>query len=130
VVSSLASYPAPTGYFEIIREICNDYDVLFIADEVMTALGRTGKMWGIEHWNVTPDIVALSKSLTVGYFAVAAVIARADIWNALQEANAHYVGSCTLNASVNGMVGATKTIRYIQEHNLVEKLQNPAHADQ
>ena len=120
VGSSLASYPAPPGYFEIIREICNDYDVLFIADEVMTALGRTGKMWGIEHWNVTPDIVALSKSLTSGYFAVAAVIARADIWNALHEANAHYVGGHTLNASVIGMVAAINTIGYIQEHNLVE----------
>ncbi|MCL6429833.1 MAG: aminotransferase class III-fold pyridoxal phosphate-dependent enzyme, partial [Anaerolineae bacterium] len=77
VGSALAACPAPEGYFEVIREICDRYEVLFIADEVMTALGRTGKMWGIEHWDATPDIIAISKALTGGHYPVAAVVARA-----------------------------------------------------
>ncbi len=120
VGSALAAYPAPEGYFQIIREICDKYHVLFIADEVMTALGRTGKMWGIEHWGVTPDIIALSKSLTCGYFPVAAIIARNEMWATLRTAGDHFRAGHTLNASAVGMAAAIETIRYIQKHNLVE----------
>jgi adenosylmethionine-8-amino-7-oxononanoate aminotransferase len=120
VGAALASAPAPDGYFQIIREICDRYDVLFIVDEVMTALGRTGKMWGIEHWDVTPDIIALSKSLTCGYYPVAATLARDEIWETLREANAHFIAGHTLNASAVGMAAAIETIKYIQKHHLVE----------
>lgn len=120
VGSALAACPAPDGYFQVIREICDRYDVLFIADEVMTALGRTGAWWGIDHWGVTPDIIALSKSLTAGYYPVAAVIAREEIWETLRRANAHFRAGHTLNASAVGMAAAIATIRYIQEHDLVE----------
>lgn len=120
VGSALACSPAPDGYLQIIREICDKYDVLFIVDEVMTALGRTGKMWGVEHWGVTPDIIAVSKSLTAGYFPVAAIIARNELWETLRAANAHFRAGHTLNASVIGMTASIETIRYIQKHNLVE----------
>ncbi len=120
VGSALAASPAPDGYFQIIREICDKYDILFIVDEVMTALGRTGKMWGIEHWGVTPDIIAASKALTGGHFPVAAVIARNDIWETLRAANAHFRAGHTLNASVIGMAATIETIKYIQKHNLIE----------
>ncbi len=120
VGSALAACPAPDGYFQIIREICNKYNVLMIMDEVMTALGRTGKMWGIDHWGVTPDIIALSKSLTAGYFPVAAIIARDELWETLRAANAHFRAGHTLNASVIGMTAAIETINYILRHNLVE----------
>jgi adenosylmethionine-8-amino-7-oxononanoate aminotransferase len=120
VGSALAAYPAPEGYFEIIRDICNRYDVLMIVDEVMTALGRTGKMWGIEHWDCTPDIVAMSKSLTCGYYPVAAVMARDEIWETLQSADAHFRAGHTLNASAVGMAAAIETVNYILKHKLVE----------
>jgi len=56
------------GYFERIREICNKYDVLLMFDEVMTGMGRTGKMFAYEHFDVVPDILALGKGLGGGYF--------------------------------------------------------------
>lgn len=120
VGAALAAASAPDGYFQVIREICDKYDVLFIADEVMTALGRTGRMWGIDHWNVTPDIIALSKSLTCGYFPVAAVIAHDEIWETLRAADSHFRAGHTLNASAVGMAAAIETIKYIQENGLVE----------
>ena len=52
VGATLGTVPAPEGYFQVIREICTKHEVLFIADEVMTGLGRTGKNWGIDHWGV------------------------------------------------------------------------------
>lgn len=121
VGAALAAAPAPEGYFQVIREICDRYDVLLIVDEVMTALGRTGKMWGIEHWDVTPDIIAMSKSLTCGYFPVAAVLARNDIWETMRTANAHFIAGHTMNASAVGMAAAIETINYIRKHDLVEK---------
>ena len=121
VGSALAACPAPDGYFQVVREICDRYGVLFIADEVMTALGRTGKMWGIEHWEVTPDIIALSKSLTCGYYPVAAVVARNALWETLQGAGSHFRAGHTLNASAVGMAAAIATIQYIQEHALVKQ---------
>lgn len=123
VGAALGAYPAPDGYFQIIREICDKYDVLFIVDEVMTALGRTGRLWGIEHWDTSPDIVALSKSLTSGYYPTAAVIARDEIWESLKANNSHFIAGHTLNASVIGMVAALETINYILTNELVENAQ-------
>jgi adenosylmethionine-8-amino-7-oxononanoate aminotransferase len=90
VGASLGAVHAPPGYFERIREICDRYEVLFIADEVMTGWGRTGGMWGIEHWGVTPDIVASAKGLTSGYTPLAVVIAREDLWATLEKAHAPF----------------------------------------
>lgn len=55
------------GYFERVREICDEYDVLFVVDEVMTGFGRTGENFGIEHWDVTPDIIAAGKGMGAGH---------------------------------------------------------------
>ena len=60
--------PPQDDYFPRIREICDQYDVLLVADEVITGFGRTGKMFALEHWNVQPDIVQFAKAITSGYF--------------------------------------------------------------
>ncbi len=72
VGAALGVAPAPPGYFQVIREICDRHDVLFIADEVMTGWGRTGQLWGIEHWETTPDIIATAKGMTAGYTPLSA----------------------------------------------------------
>jgi putrescine---pyruvate transaminase len=59
--------PPPATYFPRIREICDQYDVLFIADEVITGFGRTGKLFALEHWGVQPDIMSFAKGITSGY---------------------------------------------------------------
>lgn len=120
VGAALAAVPAPDGYFQIIREICDKYDLLFMVDEVMCGLGRTGKMWGVEHWGVTPDVIATSKALTGGHFPVSAIIARESIWETLQTHNAHFRAGHTMNANAIGMAASIETIKYIQKHNLVE----------
>ena len=73
VGTALSGVPAPDGYFKIIREICDKYDVLLITDEVMCGTGRTGTMSCIEQYGVEPDIIALAKSLGGSYFPVGAV---------------------------------------------------------
>ena len=74
--------PSPPGYLQRVRELCRQYDVLFIADEVATGFGRTGRMFACEHESVTPDIMALAKGMTGGYLPLAATLTTDEIYSA------------------------------------------------
>ena len=76
----------PPEYWPKIRKICSDYDVLLIADEVMTGFGRTGKMFATEHWDVIPDIMALAKGLTSAYLPFGAVAVSSSVYEGLKGA--------------------------------------------
>ena len=63
----------PDDYFPRIREICGHYDVLLVSDEVITGFGRTGKMFGLEHWGIQPDLIQFAKAITSGYFPLGGI---------------------------------------------------------
>src|SRR3990170_2912086 len=73
---------SPPGYLSSINSICKKYDVLFIADEVATGFGRTGRMFASEHEGINPDIMAVAKGITGGYLPLAATLVTEDIYNA------------------------------------------------
>ncbi len=73
--ASTGALVPPTGYMERIREICDQYGVLLIMDEVMTGAGRTGSFLGCDHWGTRPDIVVMSKGIGSGYVPLGAMIA-------------------------------------------------------
>jgi adenosylmethionine-8-amino-7-oxononanoate aminotransferase len=81
--ASTGALVPPAGYMQRIREICTQYGVLLIHDEVMTGGGRTGRFFGAEHWGTTPDLIALSKGFGAGYAPLGAMIARDDIVEAV-----------------------------------------------
>ncbi len=72
--SSIPAAHPPAAYYEEIRRICDEYDVLFIADEVMTGFGRTGEWFAMEHYDVTPDIMTVGKGLSAGFAPVSATV--------------------------------------------------------
>src|SRR5258706_2094710 len=74
----------PDDYWPRLRAICDEYDVLLIADEVQTGMGRTGKMFGVEHWNVVPDIMCLGKALGGGVMPLSAFMSTPEIWKVLE----------------------------------------------
>lgn len=73
--ASTGALVPPTGYMQVVREICDRYGVLLIHDEVMSGGGRTGRFMGAEHWGVDPDIIAISKGFGAGYAPLGAMIA-------------------------------------------------------
>jgi len=70
---------APDSYYVRIREICDEFGILLIYDEVMTGAGRTGRFLAAEHWGIVPDIVVLSKGFAAGYAPLGAMVARGDL---------------------------------------------------
>ncbi|MEZ5806894.1 MAG: aspartate aminotransferase family protein [Zhengella sp.] len=77
--ASTGALVAPDSYYARIREICDEFGILLIYDEVMTGAGRTGRFIAAEHWGIKPDIVALSKGFAAGYAPLGAMVARTDI---------------------------------------------------
>lgn len=77
----------PDDFWPKVREVTKRYNVLLIADEVQTGLGRTGRMWGVDHWNVVPDILAVAKSLGGGVMPVSAVVTTEEIFEPMMYPN-------------------------------------------
>ena len=77
----------PPDFWPRVREATRHYGVLLIADEVQTGMGRTGKLWGVEHWDVVPDIMAMAKSLGGGVMPIGAVASTTEIWQPMMYPN-------------------------------------------
>jgi putrescine aminotransferase len=73
----------PDDFFPRARELCTRYGALLIADEVQTGMGRTGTMWGVDHWDVVPDIMCLGKALGGGVMPLSAFVSTAKIWEVM-----------------------------------------------
>ncbi len=77
----------PDDFWPRVRELTKHYGVLLIADEVQTGMGRTGKLWGLDHWGVVPDILAVAKSLGGGVMPVSAFCSTEEIWQCMMYPN-------------------------------------------
>lgn len=102
-----------------IRHICDRHDWLMISDEVLTGVGRTGRMWGIDHYDVTPDILIYGKNLSGGIAPLAGISARDDILGN----NARFNSGSTFAGSPAGCAAAIKTLEIYERDGIV------AHAD-
>ena len=76
--------PPPAGYWEAIQTILKKYDILLIADEVVTGFGRLGSMFGSDHYDIKPDIITIAKGLTSAYAPLSGSIVSKDVWNVLE----------------------------------------------
>jgi taurine--2-oxoglutarate transaminase len=76
VTGAAGGFPLPDGYLTRLRQLCDQYGILLIADEVITGFGRTGTWFGVDHEHVVPDIMVMAKGLTSGYVPMGAVVVR------------------------------------------------------
>ena len=108
-------------YWPRLREICDKYDVLLIADEVITGFGRTGKMFACEHWNVVPDLITFAKGVTSGYQPVGGVIARESVATAFEGGKEKtFSHGFTYGGHPAGAAAALVNLDIIERENLVE----------
>ncbi|RLI05792.1 aspartate aminotransferase family protein, partial [Candidatus Bathyarchaeota archaeon] len=99
-----------------LREICDRHDAVLIFDEVQTGFGRTGRMWALEHWNVSPDIMCIAKAMGGG-FPIGATIAKAEVMNSLKIGE----HSSTFGGNPLACAAASATIDVILGENLPER---------
>ncbi|MGG1217039.1 aspartate aminotransferase family protein [Priestia endophytica] len=116
-----AAITPPPGYYERIRDICDRYNILFIADEVMTGLGRTGKMFGYDHWEAKPDIVTLGKGLGAGYTPIAAAVATEEVMLPIKKGSKLVMSGHTFSANPLSCATALSVLQYVEKHNLVDE---------
>ncbi|SDF15654.1 aspartate aminotransferase family protein [Sporolituus thermophilus] len=107
-------------YFKIVREICDHYDILLIADEVMTGFGRTGAMFAIEDYGVVPDMICAAKGMSAGYSPLGAVIVKDEIYETFKQGSGIFVHGHTYGGNPLSAAVAVAVIRTLIEDNLVE----------
>lgn len=110
----------PPGYYEKIKLICDRYNILTIADEVMTGMGRTGKLFGINHWNVEPDIMTLGKGLSAGYTPMAATVVSDRIINVIRKGSKVVMSGHTFSANPLSAAVCNAVLEYMEKHHLVD----------
>ena len=110
------------AYLPGVRRLCDEYEALFIADEVQTGFGRTGRMFAVNHWNVTPDLLIVSKALSGGYIPLGAIITKreihAKVFDSMERCFAH---SNTFGQNDLAMAAGLATLHVIEKEKLIER---------
>jgi ornithine--oxo-acid transaminase len=106
----------PEGYIKQVRELCTKNNVLFIADEIQTGLGRTGKMFACDHESVRPDMITIGKALAGGFYPVSAVVADKEILGLFQPGE----HGSTFGGNPLGMAVARAALQVIKDEKMVE----------
>jgi len=106
----------PPEYYPMLKELCDEHDWLFIADEIQTGLGRTGKMFAIEHWKVIPDIICVAKALAGGMAPIGAMISSDKIMN--WEPGAH---ASTFGGNLIACAAALEGLNILEKQKLVHR---------
>lgn len=113
----------PDGYYKVIKEICEKNDILFIADEVMTGFGRTGKMLASEHWGIEPDIVALGKGMGAGYAPIAAALVSDKVMEPIITGSKSVMSGHTLSANPQSCAVSLAVLEYLERNKIVEQVE-------
>lgn len=108
----------PEGYLQGVRQLCDRYGILLIADEVMSGFGRTGRWFAVDHWDIIPDLMTMAKGLTSGYAPLGAVAMRPQIADFFNDRV--YQSGLTYNAHPISLAAAIANIQVIQEDRIVE----------
>jgi taurine--2-oxoglutarate transaminase len=108
----------PDGYLQSIREVCDKYGILLIADEVMAGFGRTGKWFGVDNWGVVPDILSIAKGINSGYVPLGAMVVRKPIADWVRDK--YFAGGLTYSGHPLACASAVASIEAFKEEGIVE----------
>ncbi len=117
--------PIPSEeFYKRVREICDEKDCLMIMDEVQTGLGRTGRMWGIEHYGVVPDVIVTAKGLSGGMYPISATCFRAGLDDFMAEDP--FIHVSTFGGAEIGCVVAQKVLEIVSDNSFLENVNTTA----
>ena len=110
-------------YFKRIREICDQYEVLLVADEVITGFGRTGKMFGLEHWGIEPDLMQFAKAITSGYFPLGGIGISDEIASVMNDSGSPWMHAYTYSSHPVGCAVALAMMDIVENEDFVGQAQ-------
>jgi adenosylmethionine-8-amino-7-oxononanoate aminotransferase len=112
----------PKDYFKHIKKICEKHNILFIADEVMTGFGRTGKILACEHWGVVPDIVAFGKGMGAGFAPIAAAVASDKVMEPILAGSKSVMSGHTLSANPQSCAVSLAVLDYLEKNEILKEV--------
>jgi len=119
--STVGAVVPPPGYYKIISEICETHGVLFILDEVMTGMGRTGRWFAAEHYHLKPDMLVLGKGLNGGYLPLSAVGCRREHLTAIRQHSGNFIHGHTFSHHAVAAAAGLKVLEILEKENLIER---------
>ena len=118
--ATLGAVLSPPGYLQSVAEVCRRRGVLLIDDEVMTGMGRTGRNFAVDHWNLKPDILIAAKGLSSGYAPLGAVIVTKKVIDAIASGSGAFLHGFTYNAHPVSLAAGRAVLQHLKEKKLVE----------
>jgi putrescine aminotransferase len=115
--------PPPPGYFARLQELCRQHGILLILDEVITGFGRTGKWFGMEHFDIQPDLVSFAKGVSSGYLPLGGVAVRAEVYETIRDrapAGLPFMGGLTYNNHPAACAAGLANLDILEREGLVE----------
>jgi len=111
----------PDDYFPLLRALCDKYGLLLIADEVITGFGRTGRWFGMENWNVNPDLMIFAKGVTSGYLPLSGVMLTHAVHDTLKSVKGPFAHGFTYSGHPTACAVGLRNLQIIEEERLVER---------
>jgi len=118
--ATLGAVVPPPGYLEKVAELCRRHEVLLIADEVMTGMGRTGRNFAVDHWGVAPDILVTAKGLSSGYAPLGAVIISHNVVDAIATGSGSFIHGFTYSSHPISLAAGGAVLAHIKRTDLVQ----------
>lgn len=126
VGATLGAAAPPPGYVARIAEICRDRGILLIADEIMSGMGRTGKPFAVQHWNVQPDIILAGKGIASGYAPLGAVLVARRVVESFQQGTCAFQHGFTYQAHPVATAAGNAVLDHIESHALFDRVESAA----
>ena len=121
--ATLGAVVPPDGYVQRLAEICRRHQILFIADEIMTGMGRTGKPFAVQHWGVVPDMILVGKGVASGYAPLGAVIIAGHVAEAIARGSGSFLHGFTYNSHPVSAAAGNAVLDYIERENLFARVE-------
>jgi adenosylmethionine-8-amino-7-oxononanoate aminotransferase len=122
VGATLGAAAPPDGYVQRIAEICSEHGILLIADEIMTGMGRTGKVFAADHWNVEPDLILVGKGVASGYAPLGAVLISARVAEVFAKGSGVFQHGFTYQAHPVATAAGNAVLDFLEAHRLFERV--------